>query len=134
MKKGIARLLLLLNVMVAATASAQPKTGDEHYAVRLTVSEKGSGESIMMASCYLQPLGAYTVTNIDGKAVFANVPRGKYTLEISYVGFEKYQTTVEVGRDLDLKAVMTPSSTICRLRRLPTSCSCFRAARWATKT
>ena len=110
MKKGIARLLLLLNVMVAATASAQPKTGGEHYAVRLTVSEKGSGESIMMASCYLQPLGAYTVTNIDGKAVFANVPRGKYTLEISYVGFEKYQTTVEVDRDLDLKAVMTPSS------------------------
>ena len=60
-------MLLLLNVMVAATASAQPKTGGEHYAVRLTVSEKGSGESIMMASCYLQPLGAYTVTNIDGK-------------------------------------------------------------------
>ena len=90
-------MLLLLNVMVAATASAQPKTGGEHYAVRLTVSEKGSGESIMMASCYLQPLGAYTVTNIDGKAVFANVPRGKYTLEISYVGFEKYQSRPRFG-------------------------------------
>ena len=110
MKKGIAFAMLLFGLLLAKTASAQSKTDAKGYTISFTVTEKGTAESIMMASCNLNPLGAFTVTNIDGKASFTNIPQGKYTLEISYVGFEKYQTILDVNGNQNLKIVMTPTS------------------------
>ncbi len=110
MKKGIAFAMLLFGLLLATTASAQLKTDAKGYTISFTVTEKGTAESIMMASCNLNPLGAFTVTNIDGKASFTNIPQGKYTLEISYVGFEKYQTMLDVNGNQNLKIVMTPTS------------------------
>ena len=110
MKKGIAFAMLLFGLLLATTASAQSKTDAKGYTISFTVTEKGTAESIMMASCNLNPLGAFTVTNIDGKASFTNIPQGKYTLEISYVGFEKYQTMLDVNGNQNLKIVMTPTS------------------------
>lgn len=88
----------------------QAQTASNAFTVRVTVLEKGTNESVMMASCYLHPLEAYTVTNIDGKATFSKIPNGRYTLEVRYVGYEKYQMVVDVTHDLDFKISITPTS------------------------
>ena len=110
MEKVIRHIVLTLFLVLAdaITAPAQTKAGK--YAVRLTVTEKGTHEPVVMATCSLDPLGAVTVTDADGKASVGNVPAGVYRLKVSYVGYEEYVSNVKVGSDLALAVQLTPTS------------------------
>lgn len=110
MEKVIRLIVLTLFLVLAdaITAPAQTKAGK--YAVRLTVTEKGTHEPVVMATCSLDPLGAVTVTDADGKASVGNVPAGVYRLKVSYVGYEEYVSNVKVGSDLALAVQLTPTS------------------------
>lgn len=110
MEKVIRLIVLTLFLVLAdaITAPAQTKAGK--YAVRLTVTEKGTHEPVVMATCSLDPLGAVTVTDADGKASVGNVPAGVYRLKVSYVGYEEYVSNVKVGGDLALAVQLTPTS------------------------
>jgi len=111
MKKATTIIVLLLSLILYATnVSAQSNNNNTKFTVNLKVAEKGSREAIMMASCNLNPLSSFAITDVDGKTSFKNVPRGKYILEISYVGYEKYQTTIDVKSNLSLNIQMTPTS------------------------
>ena len=76
----------------------------------MTVQDKGTQESIIMASIQLQPSGAMAVTDMDGKATINNVPAGEYTLQISYVGYEPINTRLKVSKDLSMRYLMVPTS------------------------
>ena len=110
MEKVIRLIVLTLFLVLAdaITAPAQTKAGK--YAVRLTVTEKGTHEPVVMATCSLDPLGAVTVTDADGKASVGDVPAGVYRLKVSYVGYEEYVSNVKVGSDLALAVQLTPTS------------------------
>lgn len=110
MEKVIRLIVLTLFLVLAdaITAPAQTKAGK--YAVRLTVTEKGTHEPVVMATCSLDPLGAVTVTDADGKASVGNVPASVYRLKVSYVGYEEYVSNVKVGSDLALAVQLTPTS------------------------
>jgi hypothetical protein len=82
--------------------------------INVTVTEKGTKEPIVMATCTLAPLEARTVTNADGKAQLRNVPRGNYMFTVSYVGYEEYRTTIATDKDLDLVVQLTPTSLALR--------------------
>lgn len=110
MEKVIRLIVLTLFLVLAdaITAPAQTKAGK--YAVRLTVTEKGTHEPVVMATCSLDPLGAVTVTDADGKASVGNVPAGVYRLKVSYVGYEEYVSNVKVESELSLAVQLTPTS------------------------
>ncbi|BCS85520.1 MULTISPECIES: TonB-dependent receptor [Prevotella] len=111
MKKATTIIVLLLTLILYATnVSAQSNNNNTKFTVNLKVAEKGSHEAIMMASCNLNPLSSFAITDVDGKTSFKNVPQGRYVLEISYVGYEKYQTTIDVKSNLSLAIQMTPTS------------------------
>ena len=112
MKKSITllALLLLFGTGIVQDVRAQKPVGPGRFSVSMTVTEKNSNDAVMMATCVVNPLGAYTVTDIDGKATIRNIPQGQYTLEVSYVGYEKYTTTLQVNRDLSLLIQLTPTS------------------------
>lgn len=112
MKKGIYTLIMLLFVLIFSVQStrAQGSNNKREYSVNLSVREKGTQESVMMATISMKPLEAITVTDVDGKATIHNVPYGTYTIEISYVGFEKYTTTILVNKNLNLNIQLTPTS------------------------
>ena len=111
MKKATTIIVLLLSLILYATnVSAQSNNNNTKFTVNLKVAEKGSREAIIMASCNLNPLSSFAITDVDGKTSFKNVPQGKYVLEISYVGYEKYQTTIDVKSNLSLNIQMTPTS------------------------
>ena len=98
MKKATTLIVLLLSLILYATnVSAQSNNSNTKFTVNLKVAEKGNHEAIMMASCNLNPLSSFAITDVDGKTSFKNVPQGKYTLEVSYVGYEKYQTIIDVN-------------------------------------
>ena len=111
MKKATTLIVLLLSLILYATnVSAQSNNSNTKFTVNLKVAEKGNHEAIMMASCNLNPLSSFAITDVDGKTSFKNVPQGKYTLEVTYVGYEKYQTTIDVKANLSLNIQMTPTS------------------------
>jgi Outer membrane cobalamin receptor protein len=111
MKKATTIIVLLLSLILYATnVSAQSNNNNTKFTVNLKVAEKGSREAIIMASCNLNPLSSFAITDVDGKTSFKNVPQGKYVLEISYVGYEKYQTTIDVKSNLSLNIQMVPTS------------------------
>ena len=98
--------LLLSFLLCAATLQAQQKG----YSLRVKLTERGTGEAIIMATLHLQPSGAMAVSDINGQATIDNVSAGDYALQISYVGFEPINTRLKVDRDLTLNYQMQPSS------------------------
>lgn len=102
-KAVVAGLLLLL---AAVGASAQ-KSG---HTLRLSVTDGSTGEAVVMGTIELLPSGAATTTDLKGEAVLTNVPSGRYTLRLRYVGMETIETAVSVERDMTMTYRMTPTS------------------------
>ena len=115
--KQIHLLFLVLVGLLLSTPlgiRAQRTDATNMRTINVTVTEKGTKEPIVMATCSLAPLEARTVTNADGKAQLRNVPRGNYMLTVSYVGYEEYRATIATDKDLDLVVQLTPTSLALR--------------------
>lgn len=94
------------SIVLLYPASKQTTPHDIH----ILLLERGNKQPLPMATCVLNPLGAYAATDMEGKAVLKNIPTGKYILNISYVGFETVQREINVEQNLDLTIRMTPTS------------------------
>ena len=103
------RRLVLLSLLAffCLTAAVAQKGGRK---LDITVTERATGDPVVMATIQLQPAGAMTVTNMDGRAFISNVPDGDYTLLVSYVGYEPITTRLKVTKDLQLKYAMVSTS------------------------
>jgi len=106
-RQRIKHVIMTLLLMLCATPDMAQDNG---HTLNISVTEKGSGEAIIMATMQLQPSGAMSVTDVNGKAVIGNVPDGEYTLHISYVGYEPISTRLKVSKDMQLQYQMVPSS------------------------
>ena len=99
------RIILLLSILCSLTAIAQ------NYKIQMTVTEKGSREPVVMGTVLLDPSGQSAVTDMKGQVTISNVPAGRYTIIVRYVGFEPYRLNVNVtNKDLNLKAELVESS------------------------
>lgn len=109
MKKLLQSLGVLFAVLIlsAGHAAAQPAKG---YDVQVSVTDKVSKEPVVMATCVLNPIGAYAATDLSGKATLKNIPQGRYTLEITYVGYETFRMDLMVDKPLRLPIRMTETS------------------------
>ncbi len=80
------------------------------HTLRLAVTDASNGEPVIMATVEMLPTGAATTTNLRGEALLGNVPTGRYTLRLRYVGMETLETAVTMERDMTLNLRMTPTS------------------------
>jgi outer membrane receptor for ferrienterochelin and colicin len=93
--------LILLQLTMAANAAN----------IHLTVTERKSHEPVIMGTVVLNPLGQTTVTDVNGKATISNVPKGQYTLTVTYVGFQTRNIQLSVAdKDLNMKVEMEETS------------------------
>jgi len=98
-------IILILTLLSSVIASAQ------NQKISVSVTERATREPIIMATVMLEPSGQATVTDMNGHATLGNVPQGRYTMIVRYVGFEPYRQAINVtNRDLDLKVSLTESS------------------------
>ena len=100
---------IMLLLFLPLTIEAQKSPG-KTYNIELTVKEKDSKEPVIMATCMLNPIGIYVVTDVEGKARLRQVPAGDYTLSVSYVGFNPVNQRLKVDNDLSLRIQMTETS------------------------
>ena len=110
MKLARITLITLLLTITIGVMAQQTDSGRASHSIVLTVTDKDSKESIIMATVRLQPTGAMAVTDMDGRAVIHNVAPGSYTISVSYVGYEPLQTSVKVGSSLNLHLELTQTS------------------------
>ena len=99
--------LVFLLLVVCSIAGAAPATGHQ---IKITVTDKTYKEPVVMATCVLGETGAVAVTDADGRATIGNVPDGRYTLTIRYVGYETIETSILVRGDLSLSYQMEETS------------------------
>lgn len=100
--------LVFCLLLISLITFAQKNEGK--YRIGVTVTDKNTHESIIMATLKLEPLQATSVTDADGKASLDKVPDGIYTLLVSYVGYEESKTIVKVNKDMNLHIRLTPTS------------------------
>ena len=105
--KQLKTIPLLLLLLMPLVCSAQK--GAKH-AITISVSDKDSKESIIMATVQLQPTGAIAVTDANGNATIRNVEAGNYQVSISYVGYEPINTRIKVNGNLKLDFKMAPTT------------------------
>lgn len=55
-----------------------------------------NGTPLAGATVFIQKLNKSGATNAKGEFILKDVPNGKYTIEISYIGYEKYVTEILV--------------------------------------
>ena len=103
-------LFSLVFTFMSACMYAQ-KSG---HTLRLTVSDGSTRDPVIMATVELLPTGAATTTDVKGEATLANVPTGRYTLRLRYVGMETLETAVSIERDMALTFRMTPTTLALR--------------------
>ncbi len=71
------------------------------------------GGAVPGAQLQLAPLGIIAVSNSQGAFSLPAVPAGKYTLSVSYIGFETQTSEIEVaaGKTLNINLVLKVAST-----------------------
>lgn len=83
-------LLLVGVLMTLSTSFAQSG------AVKGRIMDKETGEALIGASVLIKGTTQGATTDVNGDFVMQNVPVGKQTFVISYIGYEKYETTINV--------------------------------------
>jgi TonB-linked SusC/RagA family outer membrane protein len=89
------RLLSTLLLCVLFVPAAVAQTGT----VAGTVIEAESGEPLPGVNVVLQELDRGAATNTEGGYRISGIPVGTYTLRVSFVGFQPYETEITIEAD-----------------------------------
>jgi hypothetical protein len=71
----------------------------EKYTLSGTIADKSSNETLIGASVYIKELQTGTTTNAYG-FFSISLPKGTYTLQISYVSFNTMEQTVDLNQNI----------------------------------
>ncbi len=108
MKTRILSALVCFALSFSVNLKAQ-KTGS----VTGTVVDAETGETLIGVNVVLQGTSIGTSTNIDGQYTIRNVEPGSYTLEVSYISFQKQTITgveVNAGQATRLDLTLQPET------------------------
>ena len=77
-----------------------------------TVTDANTGEVLPGVNVFVQQLQRGDATNVDGEFEVSNVSSGTYTLIATFIGYDRYEQSIEVGNtDLNLDIELVPSVT-----------------------
>lgn len=102
------RIFTLLILMTVLSVSAQKET---KYTISGYIKDGSNGESLMSSIVYVNEISKGTTTNEYG-FYSLQLPAGKYTIKISYVGYATQLLPVTLDKDTKLNVEMGPSSVL----------------------
>lgn len=113
-----AGLLLLSGSVLAQTPTPAPAanptpTRPARAAAPVTgrITDAGSGEALPGATVVFPDLRQATATGADGSFQFANLPRGRFLMQVRFVGYITVVRTVDTGAGQPLEVALTPAET-----------------------
>jgi hypothetical protein len=116
MKKSLF-LILLLQQLLPSSFAQTPDSKPRTHTISGFIKEESTGETLLGANVYVKPTLQGTQTNQYG-FFSLTIPEGKYTLVISFVGYEEQQTEINLTHDIQktfelaAKAVETQEVTV----------------------
>jgi iron complex outermembrane receptor protein len=81
---------------------ALPYLGLAQFQIRGKISDKVSGEALEGAAVQLVGTSHFAISHSDGVFVMNKIPKGNYTLMISYLGYETYEQALNVFENIEL--------------------------------
>ncbi len=93
--------LLLLLLFLTATSFSQEK-----FTLSGTVSDSKTNETLIGVNVFIPEIKAGIITNEYG-FYSITIPKGTYTLQISYLGYETHSETIELNKDLKKNIVLS---------------------------
>ncbi|REG87498.1 TonB-dependent receptor [Winogradskyella sediminis] len=122
------KYLLSIKLILILCLSLQAQTSD----IQIKILTEAENEPLLGATVYFEALEKGAVTDFDGIATFTEIPDGQHQIIISFLGFEAFETTIQIpsntalvfklkegGNQLD--AVVLQSSRSTRtVRKIPT--------------
>ncbi len=87
--------LILLCLLLPLSAISQV-----HFRISGKTTDQVTGSKIEMVNIQIKELNAWTASNMDGEFLFDKIPGGTYTLQASCLGFQPYEATISVNRDI----------------------------------
>lgn len=106
--KTVLAVPLLICLVFFSSSFAQGKTTST---ISGFVFDKSSGETLIGATVYFKNTGLGGTTNSNGYFVISDVPLGRDTLVVGYLGYDKFEEgiTVEAKHNRLLKVYLTPT-------------------------
>lgn len=62
-----------------------------------TITDASTGEPLVGATVFIESLQRGAGTDLDGNYTISGVPSGTYTLTSNYIGYKKFEVSVEIG-------------------------------------
>ena len=122
------KYILSIKLILILCLSLQAQTSD----IQIKVITEPENEPLMGATVYFEALEKGAVTNFDGIAEFTEIPDGQHQIIISFLGFETFETTIQIpsnnelmfklkegGNQLDAVVLQSTRSTR-TVRKIPT--------------
>ena len=109
--KTVATLLLMLSL--PALLKAQTNTGT----IQGQITNE-QGEPLVGITVFLQELKKGTASDTAGVFHFNDIPKATYTIRFSGIGFETYETTIEVETGKTTKLDITLSENISEMEEI----------------
>ena len=115
-----AGLLLLAGPALAQTTPEQPvpkpaapgrPTRTAATPVTGRITDAATGEALPGATVVFPDLKQATATDAEGNFRFANLPRGRFLMQVRFVGYTTVVRTVDTGAGTGLDAALTPAET-----------------------
>jgi TonB-dependent receptor len=106
--KNLFYLFIGITLLFSFQLSAQSKS---------TVNGKIIDEenlSLSGANVFIKSINAGTASNTNGEFILTNIPVGNYNIEVSYIGYQKYSTNIEVmeNKITSLRIIMKPATIL----------------------
>ena len=108
-RPGVLTLIVLLNLICLSSSALSEKQSSQSagnhqeknitYTLRGRVTDSITGEPLTGASIYISEIQTGTTTGFDGSYIIKNLSAGKFTLAVSYTGYEQKQQIREIGGD-----------------------------------
>jgi len=97
--------LLTLALILPGTLSFS----QEKFTISGTITDGANGETMIGTNVFLEPLMKGTTTNLYG-FFSLTVPKGDYTLNVSFLGYETYSKKISLNANLKLNLDLKTSS------------------------
>src|SRR5215217_3167689 len=106
---NIFRIILTLLFLLAFN---QPSSAQSKFTVNGTVTDSGTGETLIGASVKLN--GAVTTGTVTNSYGFysMNVPSGNYELTVSFIGYKTTSQTIDLSKNTRLNVVLTEDNQL----------------------
>ena len=100
------RSMITLTFLLVVTLLAQAQ---EKHTISGTITDGANGETMVGTNVFLEPITKGTTTNVYG-FYSITVPDGKYTLKVSFLGYETFSKEINLSKNIELNMELNESS------------------------